>query len=69
MARYLAGIRKQLQDVSDLFETRYGKESAIAEEAVNMLASVAHFEEDFLMLEGAQGKLLTAMDVLISRAS
>jgi hypothetical protein len=51
MARYLSGIRKQLQDVSDLFSTRYGKSSNIAEVAVKTLVSTTLLEHEFLLLD------------------
>ena len=51
MMRYLSGIRKQLQDVSDLFSTRYGKNSSIAEIAVKTLVSCTLLEHELLMLE------------------
>lgn len=52
MARYLSGVRKQLQDVSDLFSTRYGKSSNIAEIAVKTLVSTTLLEHEFLLLDG-----------------
>lgn len=51
LARVLSGIRKQLQDVSDLLTTRYGKDSAIAESAVKTLVSSTLLEHEFLQLE------------------
>lgn len=51
MARYLSGVRKQLQDVSDLFSTRYGKSSSIAEIAVKTLVSTTLLEHEFLLLD------------------
>ena len=51
MARYLSGIRKQLQDVSDLLSTRYGKNTGIAEIAVKTLVSVTLLEHELLLLE------------------
>ena len=51
MARYLSGIRKQLQDVSDLFTSRYGKNSSIAEIAVKTLVSATLLEHEFTLLE------------------
>lgn len=52
MARYLSGIRKQLQDVSDLFTARYGKESSISEIAIKALLSSTLLEHEVLLLEG-----------------
>jgi hypothetical protein len=52
MARYLSGIRKQIQDVSDLFTTRYGKNSSIAEIAVKSLVSATLLEHELMLLEG-----------------
>jgi len=54
MARYLTGIRKQLQDVSDLFMARYGKNSSIAEIAVKTLVSATLLEHELVLLEEAE---------------
>lgn len=54
MARYLAGIRKQLQDVSDLFMARYGKDSSIAEIAVKALVSATLLEHELVLLEDTE---------------
>jgi hypothetical protein len=51
MARYLSGIRKQLQEVSDLFVARYGKNSSIAEIAVKALVSSTLLEHELMLLE------------------
>lgn len=51
MARYLSGIRKQLQDVSDLLSSRYGKNTNIADIAVKTLVSVTLLEHELLLLE------------------
>jgi len=51
MTRYLSGIRKQLQDVSDLFTSRYGKDSSIAETAVKALVSATLLEHEFTLLD------------------
>ncbi len=51
MARYLSGIRKQLQDVSDLFTARYCKDSSISEIAVKTLVSATLLEHELLLLE------------------
>ena len=51
MARYLSGIRKQLQEVSDLFAARYGKDSSIAEIAVKALVSSTLLEHELMLLE------------------
>ncbi len=48
MARYLRGIKKQLQDVSDLFTTRYGKESKISEKAVEAVVAATLLEQELL---------------------
>ncbi len=57
MARYLSGIRKQLQDVSDLFTARYGKNSSIAEIAVKTLVSATLLEHELLLLESEPAPL------------
>ena len=51
MARYLSGIRKQLQEVSDLFVARYGKNSSMAEVAVKALVSSTLLEHELTLLE------------------
>lgn len=50
MARYLAGIRKQLQDISDLFSQRYGRDSSIAEIAVKTLVSATLMDHELSLL-------------------
>lgn len=52
MARYLSGIRRQLQEASDLFAARYGKNSSIAEIAVKTLVSSTLLEHELMLLEG-----------------
>lgn len=51
MSRYLAGMRKQLQDVCDLFTTRYGRNSSIAEIAVKTLVSATLLEHELMLLD------------------
>ena len=51
MARYLAGIRKQLQDVSELFSSRYGTSSRIAEMAARTVTSSTALEQELVHLE------------------
>jgi DNA-directed RNA polymerase specialized sigma subunit len=51
MSRYLSGMRKQIQDVSDLFAARYGKNSSIAEIAVKTLVSATLLEHELMLLE------------------
>ena len=52
MARCVAAIRRQLQDVSDLFVARYGRNSSIADTAVKSLISSTLLEHELLVLEG-----------------
>ena len=54
MARYLSGIRKQLQDVSDLVSSRYGKNTSIAEITVKTLVSATLLEHELLLLENGR---------------
>jgi len=51
MMRYLTGIRKQLQDVSDLFAARYGRNSSIAEIAAKSLVSSTLLEHELSLLD------------------
>ena len=53
LARVLSAMRKQLQDVSDLLSTRYGKDSGIAESAVKTLVSTTLLEHEFLQLDNS----------------
>jgi hypothetical protein len=59
MARYLSGIRKQVQDVSDLLTARYGKNSNIAEIAVKALVSSTLLEHEMMLLETASDDVPT----------
>lgn len=69
MARYLSGIRKQLQDVSDLFTVRYGKNSNIAEIAVKTLVSSTLLEHELMLLEqDAEAQLNADVEGMISTA-
>jgi hypothetical protein len=52
MARCVSAIRRQLQDVSDLFVARYGRKSSIADIAVKTLVSSTLLEHELLLLEG-----------------
>ena len=61
MARHLGGIRKQLQDVSDLFSSRYGKDSSIAEIAVKALVSMTLLEHELTLLDDS-GATISELD-------
>lgn len=52
VGRCLVSIRKQLQDVSELFATRYGQDSSIAELALKTLVSSTLLEHELSVLEG-----------------
>lgn len=51
MLRYISGIRRQLQDASDLLSSRYGKSSNLAEIAVKALVCATLLEHELLMVE------------------
>ncbi len=51
MTRYLLSIRKQLQDVTDLFTARYGNNSNVAEIAVKALVSTTLLEHEVMLLD------------------
>lgn len=53
MARYLSSVRKQLQDVSDLFSMRYGKDSSIADIAVKTLVAATLLEHELILLQNS----------------
>lgn len=63
MARYLSGIRKQLQDVSDLFAARYGKNSSIAEIAVKTLVSSTLLEHELMLLDDSSETTLSEAEL------
>jgi hypothetical protein len=69
MARYLSGIKKQLQEVSDLFKSRYGKGSEISESAVRTLTSAASLERDFSRLPQSTAELVGTGKEFRSRAN
>ena len=48
--RCVSGIRKQLQDVSDLFTARYGRDSSIADIAVKTLVSSTLLEHELMLI-------------------
>jgi len=51
MTRYVATIRRQLQEVSELFSTRYGARSTVAEIAGKALVCTTLLEHEMLLLE------------------
>ncbi len=51
IARCLSGVRKQLQDVSDMFTARYGERSGVAESAMKALVSTTLLEHELMLLE------------------
>ena len=61
IGRHLGGIRKQLQDISDLFSSRYGKDSSVAEMAVKALVSTTLLEHELTLLEDS-GATIPEMD-------
>ena len=62
VVRYVSGIRKQLQDVSDLFTARYGRDSSIAEIAVKTLVSSTLLEHELMLMSSeAEGLAESAL--------
>ena len=53
VTRYLGTIRRQLREVSELFSTRYGVQSTVAEIAGKALVCAALLEHEMLLLEQA----------------
>ena len=51
MTRYVATIRRQLQEVSELFSTRYGARRTVAEIAGKALVCTTLLEHEMLLLE------------------
>jgi len=51
MVRYVSDIRKQLQEASDLFSARYGKDSDLADIALKTLVSAALLEHELALVE------------------
>lgn len=51
MARYVASIRQQLQEVSELFASRYGKESSLADLSAKALVCTTLLEHELLYSE------------------
>ena len=70
MARYLSGIRKQLQDVCDLLCSRYGSNTSLTETAVKTLVSATLLEHELLSVDGrVADPLLEVKSNVVSRAS
>lgn len=63
IGRHLGGIRKQLQDISDLFSRRYGRESSVAEMAVKALVSTTLLEHELTILEDSGVTVPTSDDL------
>lgn len=51
MVRYVSDIRRQLQEASDLFTNRYGKNSSIAEIALKALVSTTLLEHELTLID------------------
>jgi hypothetical protein len=51
MTRYLSAIRQQLQDVTDLFSSRYGKNSNLAEIAAKSVVCTTSLERELLVAD------------------
>ena len=51
MTRYVATIRRQLQEVFELFSTRYGSRSTVAEVAGRALVCTTLLEHEMLLME------------------
>lgn len=66
MQRCLSGVRRQLQDVSDLFSSRYGKESSVAELAIKALISATLLEHELTILDGDNEEKDLAPDSIIT---
>jgi hypothetical protein len=61
ITRHLGGLRKQLQDITDLFSSRYGRDSSIAETAVKSLVSTTLLEHELTLLD-ASGATISELD-------
>jgi len=51
IVRYVASIKKQLQEVSELFGTRYGKTNSLADLSAKALVCTALLEDELLHSE------------------
>ncbi len=51
MTRYVASIKKQLQEVSELFGSRYGKSSSLTDLSAKALVCTALLEDELLHAE------------------
>jgi hypothetical protein len=51
MLRYISGIRRQLQDASDLLSSRYGKNSNLSEISVKALVCTTLLEHELLLID------------------
>lgn len=55
MARYVASIRQQLQEVSELFSSRYGKESNLTDLSAKALVCTTLLEHELLYSTPVEG--------------
>ncbi|MFZ0591074.1 MAG: hypothetical protein WAM39_11355 [Bryobacteraceae bacterium] len=56
MARYVGSIRQQLQEVSELFGSRYGKESNLADLSAKALVCTTLLEHELLYSEPGENR-------------
>jgi hypothetical protein len=66
LARYVAGIRKQLQEVSELFASRYGSENSLANLASKALVCVTLLEQELIDIKEELSEEQKADDLLQS---
>jgi hypothetical protein len=69
MARYVASIRQQLQEVSELFSSRYGKESNLADLSGKALVCTTLLEHELLYSEPADNREHDTADDLTEQES
>jgi hypothetical protein len=69
MARYVASIRQQLQEVSELFASRYGKESNLADLSAKALVCTTLLEHELLYAEPAEHQEHDTTDNIVEQDS
>jgi hypothetical protein len=62
MSRYVASIRQQLQEVSELFSSRYGRESTFAGLSDKALMFATLLEDELIQAQLREDRLETAED-------
>jgi hypothetical protein len=69
MARYLSAIGRQLQDVSDLLSSRYGRNSSLAEIAARSVVCAKLLEGALLVAGGNDATMARRSEEVLDKSA